>query len=81
MATVSVTDTGHGLPSGTEAVVFDPFYTTKPNGLGMGLSIARSIVEAHGGIDLGRSRRVRRRHRHLHAAARGGRAALTISGP
>ena len=49
MATVSVTDTGHGLPSGTEAAVFDPFYTTKPNGLGMGLSIARSIVEAHGG--------------------------------
>jgi two-component system sensor kinase FixL len=48
-AIVSVTDTGRGLPAGTEAAVFEPFYTTKADGLGMGLSIARSIVEAHGG--------------------------------
>jgi two-component system, LuxR family, sensor kinase FixL len=46
---VSVTDTGRGLPAGSEAAVFEPFYTTKTDGLGMGLSIARSIVEAHGG--------------------------------
>ncbi len=49
MATVSVADTGHGFESGTESAVFEPFYTTKTTGLGMGLSIARSIVEAHGG--------------------------------
>ena len=47
---VSVEDTGSGLRSGTEALVFEPFYTTKPTGMGMGLAIARSIVEAHGGL-------------------------------
>lgn len=46
---VSVRDTGPGLNSGTEEVVFEPFYTTKRMGMGLGLSIARSIVEAHGG--------------------------------
>jgi signal transduction histidine kinase len=46
---VAVQDTGRGLtPVGVERV-FDPFYTTKPAGLGMGLSICRSIIEAHGG--------------------------------
>lgn len=48
-AIVSVADTGRGLSAGTESAVFEPFYTTKADGLGMGLSIARSIVEAHGG--------------------------------
>ena len=46
---VAVKDIGVGLvPENTERV-FDPFYTTKPHGLGMGLSISRSIIEAHGG--------------------------------
>jgi len=46
---VSVRDSGPGLPAGTEEMVFEPFYTTKARGMGMGLSIVRSIVEAHGG--------------------------------
>jgi signal transduction histidine kinase len=46
---VSMLDTGPGLPAGTEDMVFEPFYTTKPGGMGMGLSIVRSILEAHGG--------------------------------
>jgi signal transduction histidine kinase len=47
---VSVLDSGPGLNFGTEHLVFEPFYTTKRGGMGMGLSIVRSIVEAHGGI-------------------------------
>jgi nitrogen-specific signal transduction histidine kinase/integral membrane sensor domain MASE1 len=46
---VTVVDTGCGLPEGSEQHVLEPFFTTKASGMGMGLSIARSIVEAHGG--------------------------------
>jgi two-component system sensor kinase FixL len=46
---VTVTDTGPGLPAGAEETVFEPFYTTKKDGMGMGLSIVRSILESHGG--------------------------------
>ena len=46
---VSVRDAGIGLHAGTQELVFEPFYTTKPAGMGMGLAIARSIIEAHGG--------------------------------
>ena len=46
---ISVEDSGPGLdPKGLDHL-FDAFYTTKPHGLGMGLAISRSIVEAHGG--------------------------------
>ena len=46
---ISVRDHGIGLTSDELAKIFDPFYTTKRDGLGMGLAISRSIVEAHGG--------------------------------
>lgn len=46
---VSVTDSGRGIPTEMLPRIFEPFVTSKPNGMGMGLSICRTIVEAYGG--------------------------------
>jgi C4-dicarboxylate-specific signal transduction histidine kinase len=46
---ISVADSGRGIPVDQLGRVFDPFFTTKTKGIGMGLSISRSIVETHGG--------------------------------
>ena len=46
---VSVADTGPGIDPQHAARLFAPFFTTKPDGIGMGLSISRTIIEAHGG--------------------------------
>jgi signal transduction histidine kinase len=46
---ISVSDTGVGLPAEKADQIFNAFFTTKPQGSGMGLTISRRIVESHGG--------------------------------
>jgi signal transduction histidine kinase len=46
---IAVQDAGIGLNPGDADRLFEAFYTTKPHGMGMGLAISRSIIEAHGG--------------------------------
>ena len=49
MVEVSVADTGTGISENIAAQLFQPFVTTKEHGMGVGLSISRTIIEAHGG--------------------------------
>jgi len=58
---ISVSDTGEGLPAEKASEIFSAFFTTKPQGSGMGLAISRTIIESHGG--------------HLWATANDGRGA------
>jgi len=46
---ISVSDSGVGLPVDEAGRIFEAFFTTKPHGTGMGLSISRRIIESHGG--------------------------------
>ena len=47
---ISFTDTGPGIPAQDIPHVFNPFYTTKPSGTGLGLALSWSIIERHGGV-------------------------------
>jgi two-component system cell cycle sensor histidine kinase/response regulator CckA len=49
LAALAVSDTGHGIPPESLPRIFESFFTTKPEGMGLGLSVARSIIEVHGG--------------------------------
>jgi C4-dicarboxylate-specific signal transduction histidine kinase len=49
MVVVSVADQGAGIPEAAEGQLYTPFFTTKPQGLGLGLCICRSVIEAHAG--------------------------------
>ena len=49
MVEVEVSDTGSGIPEDMRSVIFEPFHRSTTSGMGLGLSLCRSIVEAHGG--------------------------------
>ncbi|GLS21691.1 histidine kinase [Labrys miyagiensis] len=56
VAEIAVFDTGPGIAADRRMRMFEPFFTTKPQGMGMGLSIARTIIQAHGGAIRAESR-------------------------
>jgi signal transduction histidine kinase len=53
---LTISDTGPGVPDVLRGRIFDPFFTTKPDGSGLGLAISRQIIVDHGGaIEVGRA--------------------------
>ena len=62
---ISVIDSGHGFAAEQYERLFEPFYTTKPQGLGLGLSISRAIIRAHGGRLWGAAERGRGASFHI----------------
>ena len=48
-AVISIVDTGTGIPKEALDKIFDPLFTTKPNGTGLGLTVSQSIIHEHGG--------------------------------
>jgi signal transduction histidine kinase/integral membrane sensor domain MASE1 len=71
---VAVQDAGSGLGPDAGLQIFEPFYTTKPAGMGMGLSIARSIVQSHGGLIWAANNPTRGATFHIALPLNGGRA-------
>lgn len=53
---LEVMDTGPGIPENATEMIFEPMYTTKPEGTGLGLAVSRQLVEAHGGTLMGTNR-------------------------
>ena len=70
MIEIAVSDTGSGFPDDVKPNLFQTFFTTKETGMGVGLSISRSIIEAHGGRMWAESNAVGRRDIPLHTAGR-----------
>ena len=70
MIEIAVSDTGHGFGGDTHANLFQPFFTTKETGMGVGLSISRTIIETHGGRMWAETNQVRWRDVPFHPARR-----------
>ena len=70
MIEVEVSDTGSGFHDDVKSNLFQTFFTTKETGMGVGLSISRSIIEAHGGRMWAEANRCGRRDLSLHVACR-----------
>ena len=58
---VDLIDTGQGIGSSTLIKMFEPFYTTKDSGSGLGLPMAKKVIEAHGGVIMSKARKAEAR--------------------
>ena len=71
MVAISVADSGAGIAPEIAAQLFQPFVTSKAQGMGVGLSISRTIIEAHGGTIAAEPEQRRRNGVFVHVARRG----------